>query len=68
MHIGLCTLVSHNLGIVVFQWIKLDMLDIKLQSIQTLPQKKENSKFYKNTLPHDMIFTNEYDSISDEQV
>ena len=29
---------------------------------------KENSKFHKATLPHDMIFTKEYSSISDEQV
>ena len=29
---------------------------------------KENSKFHKTTLPHDMILTNEYSSISDEQV
>ena len=29
---------------------------------------KENSKFYKNTLPHDMIFTKEDTSTNDEQV
>ena len=27
--------------------------------------KKENSKFYKTTFPHDMIFTKEYASNSD---
>ena len=29
---------------------------------------KQNSKFCKIILPHDIIFTNEYASISDEQV
>ena len=29
---------------------------------------KENSKFHKTTLPHDMIFTKEYASTSDEQM
>ena len=29
---------------------------------------KENSKFHKTTLPHDIIFAEEYASSSDEQV
>ena len=29
---------------------------------------KENSKYHKITLPHDMVFTKKYASTSDEQV
>ena len=45
MHIGLCPLVSHNLGEIISHWIKLDITHMMLQSIYTLPQLKNTQSF-----------------------
>ena len=67
MHIGLCQLGCHNLRTILFHWTKLDMLHIVENYLDTATIK-ENPKFHKITLPHDIIFTKEDASTNDEHV
>ena len=68
MSIGLCPSGSQKLG-TIFVSVDQDRYTSSVVSkYQDTSRTKENSKFHKTTLPHDMIFTKEYASISDKKV